>query len=75
MHATLAQGRARRRGRRAVTPFLLCHSAGGRPPESQLYKGRYYWQFCKISQDFLRLQLQTSKERRGIGPDFAKLRI
>jgi hypothetical protein len=44
-------------------------------PESLFKQGRYYWQFCKISQDFLRSQLQTSKERRGIRPCFAKLQI
>jgi hypothetical protein len=33
----------------------------------------YYWQFRKISQDFLHPALQTSKERRGIRPCFAKL--
>jgi len=57
-----------------VTPFLLRHSASGRMPESLIQKvGRYYWQFRKISQAFLRATLQTSKERRGIRPCFAKL--
>ena len=58
-----------------VTPFLQHHSASGRMTESLFQKlGSYYWEFRKILQDFLRSQLQTSKERRGIRPCFAKLR-
>jgi hypothetical protein len=58
-----------------VTPFLQRHSASGRMPESLIQNsGGYYWQFRKISQAFLRSPLQTSKERRGIRPCFAKLR-
>jgi hypothetical protein len=45
------------------------------PLASGARRGGYYWDFRKILQAFLASALQTSKERRGIRPCFAKLQI